>query len=99
MVIENQYIQTNLMVALILFEVIQGGGLFINQRQTLPVDSVSPWRKFFLGGLIVIICRVYASKWFFRKFYGYFLFFLANVGTRGLRTWFGRCCCCFGDLC
>jgi hypothetical protein len=19
--------------------------------------------------------------------------FLANVGTRGLRTWFGRCCC------
>ena len=40
---------------------------------------------FSLGGLIVTICRVYASKLFFRKFYEYFLFFLANVGTRGLR--------------
>ena len=49
--------------------------------------------------LIVTICRVYASKWLFRKFYEYFLDFLVNVGTRGLRTWFGRCCCCFGDLC
>ena len=40
--------------------------------------------KFFLL-LIYTICRVYASKWLFWKFYEYFLDFLANVGTRGLR--------------
>ena len=33
----------------------------------------------------VTICRVYATKWLFRSFYGYFFF--ANDCTKGLRTW------------
>ena len=37
MVIENQYIQTSLMVASTLFKEKRGGGLFINQRWTLAL--------------------------------------------------------------
>ena len=47
--------------------------------------SVAQYFIIFFFWLIVTICRVYASKWLFRKFYEYFLDFLLNVGTRGLR--------------
>ena len=41
-VIENLYIQTSLMVALSLFRVKEGGGLFINQRWTLLPTGPHP---------------------------------------------------------
>jgi hypothetical protein len=51
-VIENLYIQTSLMVALSLFRVKEGGGLFINQRWTLLVACFGASR------CTRVVCRV-----------------------------------------
>ena len=64
--------------------------------------SVAEGIFFLFFWLIVTICRVYATKWFFWNFTSTFLDDIKIVGikgeTRKLRIWgtcFGRCCCCF----
>ena len=59
-------------------EYVFGNATKVPVYREVPVAQIFFW-------LIVTICRAYASKWLFRNFYEYFLDFLLNEGTRGLR--------------
>ena len=76
MVIENQYIQTNLMVALTLFEVIQGGPIYKSEADITRRLRFSVAQVFFGGAnrhnLPQRICIEMVLSEILRVLFGYF---------------------------
>jgi len=89
-VIETQYIQTGLMVALTLFEVIQGGGPIYKSEADITRRLRFSVAQVFFYGLIVTICRVYASKLFFSEILRVLFGFFGEDRPFHCQTWFGR---------